>query len=104
MPTATRPSTETSDLRDYVRPIWAHKFLIVALVAIATATTYYYFEHKPKVYQTSTSIFVGATNNLPGTDQTPSFTSERTLENQARLLQTESVAARVARDIGFKGD
>src|SRR3954470_20131507 len=104
MPTATHPSTESSDLRDYVRPIWAHKFLILALVAIATATTYYYFDHKPKVYQSSTSIFVGSTSNVPGLDATASFDSDRVLANQAALLKTEPVATRVARDIGYKGD
>ncbi|MEA2171123.1 MAG: Chain length determinant protein, partial [Solirubrobacteraceae bacterium] len=42
---------ETSDLRDYVRPIWRHKLLILVLVAVATVGTYVYYNRQPRVYQ-----------------------------------------------------
>jgi Mrp family chromosome partitioning ATPase len=97
---STPPQAESTDLRDYVRPIWAHKILIVVLVVVSTVGTYMYFDRKPRVYQSSTQVFVGN----PSGETTGSIAVQRTLANQARLLQTSEVAARVARKINFRGD
>lgn len=102
-PTSSTPQhAETTDFRDYLRPIWAHKILILVLVVLVTAGTYEYYNRKPRVYETSTQIFVGS--EAPGTGESPSTTTDRTLANQAQLLQTPTVAKRVAKEIGFKGD
>ena len=39
---------ETADLRDYIRPIWRHKVLILVLVAVATVGTYLYYDRQPR--------------------------------------------------------
>src|SRR5256885_15724021 len=101
-PTSTSSQSETSDLREYVRPIWAHKILILVLVAVVTAGTYEYYHRKPRVYQTSTQVFVGSTDpNASGANPT---SGDRTLANQARLLQTPAVAARVGKRLGLQGN
>jgi Mrp family chromosome partitioning ATPase/capsular polysaccharide biosynthesis protein len=98
--TNSSPQPETTDFRDYVRPIWAHKFMILVLVAAVTAGTYWYYNRQPRVYQSSTQVFVGTTDSSAA----PELGDDRVLVNQAQLLRTPKVAARVAKDIGFKGD
>src|SRR3954454_8563438 len=90
--------TETTDFRDYVRPIWAHKFLILILVTVVTAGTYWHYNKQPRVYSTSTQVYVGSS------DSAGSAADDRALANQARLLQTPEVAARVAKQLKFPGD
>jgi Mrp family chromosome partitioning ATPase len=93
--------SENQDLREYLRPIWAHKILILVLVLVGTAGTYKYYDGKPRTYTTSTTVFVG---DPGGADTGFAPNSERALQNQARLLRTRSVATRVAKKIGYRGD
>src|SRR3954462_11001098 len=96
---AQSPSpSESTDFRDYVRPIWAHKFLILILVAVVTAATYWHYNKQPRVYSTSTQVYVGSS------DGGGSTADDRALANQARLLQTPDVASRVAKDLKYPSD
>src|SRR3954471_13740323 len=96
---AQSPSpSESTDFRDYVRPIWAHKFLIMILVAVVTVATYWHYNKQPRVYSTSTQVFVGSDSGAG------SAADDRALANQARLLQTPDVAARVAKQLKYQGD
>ena len=38
---------EAVDLRQYVRPVWRRKWLILAIVVLLTGGTYAYYERKP---------------------------------------------------------
>jgi Mrp family chromosome partitioning ATPase/capsular polysaccharide biosynthesis protein len=96
------PPAESTDLRDYVRPIWAHKLLIIALVVVATVGTYVYYNRKPQIFQSSTTVFVGEASGT--TEGGTAEDQDRVLTNQTRLVQTADVAARVARKIGYRGD
>src|ERR671936_299029 len=53
-----RSVNETTDLRDYFRPLWTHKWLVLFIVVIATAATYLYTNPKPRKYKTSTSLYL----------------------------------------------
>jgi Mrp family chromosome partitioning ATPase/capsular polysaccharide biosynthesis protein len=100
----TTNATETPDLRDYLAPVWRFKWIILALALTVTLATYLYYDGKPKIYQSSTDIYLGNSGVeelVTGTEQTG---SERELANQARVLRSRPVAARVAQQIGFKGD
>lgn len=95
---------EKPDLQDYVAPVWRYKWLILALALTVALSTYIYYDHKPKSYRASTEVYLGSS----GVDQlitgTQSTESERELANQARVLRSREVAARVAQRVGFKGD
>jgi Mrp family chromosome partitioning ATPase len=95
-PTSESGHGETLGFRDYVRPVWAHKWLIGFLVAIATVGTYFYYERKPPVYESSTKVFVET--QASGTD------ADRVISDQIPLVKTDAVAARVARRISFGGN
>lgn len=91
------------DLRSYLAPVWRRKWLVLGLVAVVTVGTYLFYDSKPRVYTTATDVLVGSDTDDIITGQ-PTITSQRTLQNQVRLAQTGSVAAEVAKDLGFRGD
>lgn len=90
-------------LRDYVAPIIARVWLILAVVILTTTATYAYYAQQPKVYEASTKLYVAAEAN-PVLGVGAGFSDDRTVENQATLLRSTGVAALVARRIGYKGD
>ena len=98
MLTPTDPPT--LDARDYLRPIWVRKYLIVALVAVTTVGTYVYYDKQPDRYEASTDVFLSDSGN-PLTPRVVS--TDREIANQARLLRTRPVARRVAAQIGYNG-
>lgn len=93
---------ETPSLRDYLRPVLVRKWLILAMVALATAGTYGYFARQADVYTSTTSIFVEPAEPILSDTQTPG--TDRNTANQAALLQSRDVAKRVARELGFSGE
>jgi polysaccharide biosynthesis transport protein len=95
---------EKPDLRDYLAPVWRYKWIVLALALTVAVATYLHYDGKPRTYTSSTDIYLGTSGVeelVTGTDQTG---SERELANQARVLRSRPVAARVAQKMGFKGD
>jgi Mrp family chromosome partitioning ATPase/capsular polysaccharide biosynthesis protein len=95
-----------SDLRALWAPIWDRKWLILAIVAIATVATYVYYDRQPDVFESSTVLFVAGSDDvataLQGLPAAPG--NDRNLQNQAVLLKTRAVAERVAKQIHFQGN
>src|SRR3954451_8361026 len=96
---------EGTDVRRYVEPIRSRWWLILAIVAIATAATYLYYDHKPKEYTASSDVYVQTSpldralfGDNTGADP------DRNNQNQAKLLLSRTVAEQVAQRLRFKGD
>lgn len=101
-----QPTTgsETPDLRQLLRPIWARRWWILAVVVLTTAVTYKYFNDQPKQFRSSTAIFVQQSeleSALFGGAY--SFGDDRTISNQASLLRTAAVVRTVAERPEFRG-
>lgn len=95
---------EKPDLQDYLAPVWRYKWMIIALALMVALSTYVYYAGKPRSYRSSTDIYLGTSGVeqlITGTAQTE---GERELANQARVLRSRPVAARVAQKMGFEGD
>lgn len=93
------------DPRAYLRPIWARKWYILAAVIVTTAATYFYYDHKPREYRATASVFVKSSALDQALAGGFTFTDDqRNTANQAALIRTRSVAKEVAQDIGYKGD
>jgi succinoglycan biosynthesis transport protein ExoP len=100
----TTDAIEKPDLRDYLAPVWRYKWIVLALALAVALATYLYYDGEPQTYTSSTDIYLGTSGVeelITGSEQTG---SERELANQARVLRSRPVAARVARKMGFKGD
>ena len=94
-------STDRIDLREYLRPLWSYGWLIIALVVVATAGTYYYYNQKPRSYGASTTLFVQSS----GADQafgTTGQQQDRNLMNQVYLIKSRKVAKRAAKILKVK--
>jgi Mrp family chromosome partitioning ATPase len=91
------------DLRSYVRPVWRRKWLVLVIVIAAAGGTYFLSSRQPKVYTTSTQMFVSDAN--PAADITnPTLSAIAptgvALANVAQLLTANSVQAAVYRKLG----
>jgi len=88
---------------DYLRPVWRFKWAALAIVIVATAATYVYFDHKPRTYEASTQLYVGQSdiNSLLSSQTANPAVDQRSLANQARLVTTPNVAAVVIRRLGL---
>jgi succinoglycan biosynthesis transport protein ExoP len=97
-------SPEGIDREGYVGPIWARKWLVLAIVAVATAATYAYFSTQPKEYTASTNVFVQPSELDRALFGTASETDpDRNTANMASLLRSRTVAERVARRLDYRG-
>lgn len=84
--------------RDYIRPVLRLKWVIAAVVLFITAATYGYENHKPKIYNSSTSVLLLGDTSVIG--QTGSVLTDRTVADQVAILTSPAVAKRVARQLG----
>jgi len=92
-----------ADLREFMRPIWSRRWLVLIVVVIATTIAYAYEERKPDAFTASTKIFIeSSASDLAGA--TVLLQDDRNTRNQATLAQSRSVANEVARQLKFKGD
>lgn len=91
-----RSGPEQLTLNDYLAPVRARRWLILALVVVATAGAYAYSSQQPKVYEASTKLYL---NQNPESG----YSDDRTVENQATLLRSQDVARRVAEEAGYRG-
>lgn len=85
-------------LRDYLRPVLRLKWVIAAIVLFATGASYGYESHKPKVYNSSTTVLLLGDTSVTG--QTASVLTDRTVADQVAILTSPSVAKRVAKKLG----
>ncbi len=83
---------------DYLRPVWRFKFLIVVIVALVAAGAYEYSDHKPKIYESSTEVYVGQTQ-LEQIINPYSVESPRTISDDASLVTTPAIAVAVAKQL-----
>jgi non-specific protein-tyrosine kinase len=95
---------EQPHLVDYVRPLVAHRWLILGAVLLATVGTFIYFSRKPSVYSASTLVYVNPNPPDPvsGTDaQSPDM--DRNVADEATLLVSPDTANAVAKQIRYPG-
>jgi Mrp family chromosome partitioning ATPase/capsular polysaccharide biosynthesis protein len=96
---ATAPPTSNDlHLRDYVRPILDRKWFITVVVILVTAGTYLYYNRQPRIYEASTTVYVGSQASGAGSAVLP--ISQRTVADEATLIVSGQVAAAVASKLG----
>jgi Mrp family chromosome partitioning ATPase/capsular polysaccharide biosynthesis protein len=82
-------------------PLWARKWLILAAALVVAVATYVYYDRKPPIYQSQTTVLLGTSKleEIMLGEVTPP--SERILNNQAALLMSarysEAVRQRLER-------
>ena len=100
------PTSDDIELQTYLRPLKRWAWLIVLITVAAAALGWLYESHKAKEYTASTQVFVQESQ----LDQTVFGQSSASLQpgqlaaDEAVLVQSNAVAQRVARSIGYTGD
>jgi polysaccharide biosynthesis transport protein len=79
---------------DYLRPVWRFKIGVVLVVIAAAIGTYAYANHQPRVYETSTELYVGQSELQQVVNPTVTLSS-RSVADEATLLTTPAVAEAV---------
>lgn len=88
------------DLRDVLRPIKAHLWLIVICVSLATALTYYHYSTQPKQYRATASLYVGSTNPSQLVNSTA---TDRETTDLASLVDSSAVSELAAKELVAAG-
>ena len=83
---------------EFVRTLWTGRWIILATVIVATAATYIVSTRAPKVYEASSTLFVG--DRVQALDDFSALQSAQSLtKTYAELIQSENVADRVASEL-----
>jgi polysaccharide biosynthesis transport protein len=83
---------------DYLRPVWRFRWIVLIVVVLAAAATYFVTNRETKVYQTSTDLYIGQSDLQQLLDET-SAPTDTTDANQALLVTTPAVAAAVQKTL-----
>lgn len=95
-------SPEDVTIRDYLRPLFQRRWMVIAIVVLCTATTYSYYNNQPKSYEASTRLLLGSGGNP--LDQSVGVLSDREVQDLTVLLTSRDVASGVAKRLGRPQD
>ncbi len=106
METQSNGTPERADVREYLRPLLRRWWLVAGLAIAVAAISYVHFDSKPPSYTTSTNLLIQPTSANSVLTGQINFGGdpERVANNQATLVQSKTVAERVAKELGFRGD
>jgi tyrosine-protein kinase len=95
---------QTRDLHQTLQAFRRRWWMIAMIVAAVTVATYYYYKHQQPNYTASTSVFVRSAGSSPVAGTDPETDPSRRLQNEATLLQSQGVAAVVAKRLHYPGN
>lgn len=93
----------SGDLTAVLAPLWARKWLILAIAVIAAGGTYAWFDRQPRVFQSGTEIFLGTegvTELVTGQSTFGLELTEKDLANQATIIRSPAVSRLAAQELG----
>jgi polysaccharide biosynthesis transport protein len=97
--------SEPLDPRAYLRPLWSRRWIILAIVAVVTGATYYWYDSSPKQYTAQAQVFVqGSSLDQILYGEVTYVDDQRNTENQATLLKSRSVGEAVGKRLRYRGD
>jgi Mrp family chromosome partitioning ATPase/capsular polysaccharide biosynthesis protein len=91
---------ETTDASAIFAPLWKRKWLILLAGVLVGVGTYVYYQHRPKIYQAATKIYLennSQTLSLLGGTQTNVGLSDRELSDQAQIINSSLTQEAVLR-------
>jgi Mrp family chromosome partitioning ATPase/capsular polysaccharide biosynthesis protein len=99
--------SDSTDLRDYLRPLKARWWIVVIIALLAAVGTYRHYQHSRVTYTAQTNLYLQSSggsslDSILGTSN--SVIPQRAANNEAILLQTEPVARIAAQKLGYRGN
>src|SRR3954453_2651277 len=99
-----RQDSGSLDLRDYLLPLWTSRWLILAIVALATAATFVYYSSKPDRYTAESKLFleISDLDQALGGSGADTSDPDRTGANAAEIASSPLVARAAEDKIGYR--
>src|SRR5918994_1564245 len=97
-------TTDAPDPRVFLRPLRTYWWLVILIVGVATAATYFYVSSRPDRFQASTNVFLNTSRVEQVLSGTTAFGDDRTNETVAALVTSRTVARSAAERLGYSGD
>jgi Mrp family chromosome partitioning ATPase len=93
--------SETLDLGAYLRPLWRWKWVVLLVVAVAAAGTYFLSSRQPKRYVASTTVLVQNADPAAAVDSLQPIgpPTAQSMEDLATLLTDQAITAAVYKDL-----
>ncbi|MHB8868345.1 MAG: YveK family protein [Thermoleophilia bacterium] len=88
------------NVRDLIRIVWRHKFMIALIAAVALAAAAYFAFTTPEVYEAEALVRVDRSSNDIGEALAALSVSQRLAQTYARIVTTRSLAGKVAERLG----
>ena len=106
---ANTSQEQTLDLRDYLRPLWRRKWLILVIVVIATAGTYVLASRQrsaavqTKQYVSSSEVYIEVADpvQLIGSTGAPTPPDGQQMSDIATLFTAQAITAAVYQRLGM---
>lgn len=95
MATTPHAQTESSDLQALLLPLWRHRWLVLVIVVTSTVGTYVASKQQSPRFRSSTEIFVANSQIESIVGGAPAGGTDRSTLDQAKLMVSEPVLARV---------
>jgi succinoglycan biosynthesis transport protein ExoP len=95
---------DSPTLAQKLEPFTRRRRIIAIVVVAITALTYWHFSHQPRQYTATTQIYAPSAGPSPVVGSDPETDPTRRLLNEAAVLQSPAVAAKVAQQLGYRGD
>lgn len=94
------PSTsESSDLQDLIGPIWRRRWLLLAIIAMATVGTYTASSRQANQYRSSTEVFVADSQIQSIISGGAAGGTDRSTADQAKVMLSGPVLERVIKSL-----
>ncbi|MBU2601269.1 MAG: hypothetical protein KKA32_03785 [Actinobacteria bacterium] len=87
-------------VRDLIRIVWRHKFLVLFLTTLAIAAAAYFVFTTPPTYEAEALVRVDRSSTDIGEALAALSVSQRLAQTYARIVTTRALAARVAERMG----
>src|SRR5271155_5762546 len=92
---------ETTDAAAIFKPLWKHKWLILAVGILVATLTYVYYKHRTPVYLATTQLYLGSAAEERPLNNTLGKTTLSSTEvtNQVALIQSSVVSEAVHKQL-----
>ncbi len=88
------PMNQTTDASAIFAPLWKRKWLILIVGLLVAGLSYLYYRHQPRVFSSSTQVYLGSGSEEQGlfsTSQVKSTLGDRTVTDQVALINSAAI-------------
>src|SRR5665213_1557084 len=89
-----QPMNQTTDASAIFAPLWKRKWLILIVGLLVAGLSYRYYQHKPRVFSSSTQVYLASGSEEQGlfsSSQVKNPLGDRTVTDQVALINSAAI-------------